>query len=204
MLSLDVIEPSSGPWASQIVLILKPDSSIRICVDYRRLNTVTCKDTYALPRMDDCIDSLGIGQYFSTLDANAMYWQFSVAPDDRDKTAFMSHRGLHQFKRLPFGLVTAPDTFQRSVNAILSSVRFKCTITYLYDIIIYSSMFFEERLIDLLKVLKLLRDSGITLKLANCSFCAMEVQYLGFIVGREGLKVDEMKLEAIWRSLPPR
>jgi hypothetical protein len=203
MLSMDVIEPSSSPWASPIVLIPKPDGSIRFCVDYRRLNTVTRKDSYAVPRMDDCIDSLGTAKYFSTLDANAGYWQIAVAPDDRNKTAFTSHRGLYRFKRLPFGLVTAPATFQRAVDVILSSVRFQCAITYLDDIIIYSSSF-EQHLIDLRKVLKPLRDSGITLKLAKCSFCAMEVQYLGFIVGRDGLKVDETKLEAIQKSLPPR
>jgi Reverse transcriptase (RNA-dependent DNA polymerase)/RNase H-like domain found in reverse transcriptase len=203
MLSLDVIESSSSPWASPIVLIPKPDGSIRFCVDYRRLNTVTRKDSYVLPRMDDCIDSLGTARYFSTLDDNAGYWQISVAPNDRGKTAFTSHRGLYQFKRLPFGLVTAPATFQRAVDVILSSVRFQCAITYLDDIIIYSSSF-EQHHVDLRKVLKLLRDSGITLKLAKCSFCATEVQYLGFIVGRAGLKVDETKLEAFQKSLPPR
>jgi transposase InsO family protein len=203
MLSMDVIEPCSGPWASPIVLIPKPDGSIRFCVDYRRLNKVTRKDSYALPRMDDCIDSLGTAQFFSTLDANAGYWQISVAPEDRDKTAFTSHRGLYRFKRLPFGLVSAPATFQRAIDVILSSVRFQCAITYLDDIIIYSSSF-EQHLRDLGKVLKLLRDSGITLKLSKCSFFVPEVQYLGFVVGRDGLKVDGTKLEAIQKALPPR
>ena len=203
MISMDVIEPSSSPWASPIVLIPKPDGSIRFCVDYHRLNKVTRKDSYALPRMDDCIDSLGTAQYFSTLDANAGNWQIAVAPEDRDKTAFTSHRGLYQFKRLPFGLVSAPATFQRAVDIILSSVRFQCAITYLDDIIIYSSSW-ERHLEDLKRVIESLRDSGITLQLAKCSFCATEVQYLGFIVGRDGLKVDNSKLSAIQKSLPPR
>jgi hypothetical protein len=93
MLSLYVIEHSGSPWASPIVLIPKPDDSIRLCVDYRSLNTVNRKYSYALPRMNDCIDSLGTAQYFSTLDSSAGYWNISVAPDDRDKTSFTSHRG---------------------------------------------------------------------------------------------------------------
>jgi transposase InsO family protein len=203
MISMDVIEPSSGPWASPIVLIPKPDGSIRFCVDYRKLNTVTRKDCYALPRMDDCIDSLGDAKYFSTLDANAGYWQISVAKEDQDKTSFTSHRGLYSFKRLPFGLVTAPATFQRAVDVILSSVRFQCALTYLDDIIIYSSSF-EQHLEDLKTVLSLLQKAGITLKLEKCSFCAEEVQYLGFVVGRKGLRVDESKLDAVKKSVPPK
>jgi transposase InsO family protein len=203
MIAMDVIEPCSGPWASPIVLIPKPDGSIRFCVDYRRLNSVTRKDSYALPRMDDCIDSLGDAKYFSTLDANAGYWQISVTAEDQEKTAFTSHRGLYKFKRLPFGLVTAPATFQRAVDVILSTVRFQCALTYLDDIIVYSSSF-DQHLGDLENVLKLLQDAGITLKLSKCSFCAEEVQYLGFIVGRRGLRVDDSKLEAVRKSLPPR
>jgi hypothetical protein len=203
MISMDVIEPTCGPWASPIVLIPKPDGSIRFCVDYRRLNSVTRKDSYALPRMDDCIDSLGDSQYFSTLDANAGNWQISVAPEDRDKTAFTSHRGLYRFKRLPFGLATAPATFQRAIDVILSSVRFQCALTYLDDIILYSSSL-EQHLVDLTKVLSLLREAGITLKLSMCSFCAEKVQYLGFIVGRDGLRVDNSKLEAVRRANSPR
>jgi Reverse transcriptase (RNA-dependent DNA polymerase) len=94
MKELDVVEPARGPWASPVVLIPKPDGSIRFCVDYRRLNAVTTKDSYALPRIDDSLDSLGGAQYFTTLDANSGYWQIEVAPEDQDKTAFTTHRGL--------------------------------------------------------------------------------------------------------------
>jgi Reverse transcriptase (RNA-dependent DNA polymerase) len=131
MKELKVVEPASGPWASPVVLIPKPDGSVRFCVDYRRLNSVTSKDSYALPRIDDSIDSLGGAQYFTTLDANSGYWQIVVSPEDQDKTTFTTHRGLYRFKRLPFGLVSAPATFQRAIDVILSSVRFQCALTYL-------------------------------------------------------------------------
>jgi hypothetical protein len=108
-------------------------------VEYRPLNLVTRKDSYALPLMEDCIDSLGDAQYFSTLDVNDGYWQISVAPEDRDYTAFTSHRGLFRFKLLPFGLATDPATFQRAIDVILSSVRPQCALTYLDDDVMYSS-----------------------------------------------------------------
>jgi Reverse transcriptase (RNA-dependent DNA polymerase) len=138
MLDMKVIEPASGPWSAPIVLIQKPDGSIRFCIDYRKLNDVSVNDSYALPRIDDCLYSLGSAQYFTTLDANSDYWQINFAPEDREKTAFTSHRGLFQFLRMPFGLKTAPATFQRSIDVILSTVCFQRALTYLDDIAVYS------------------------------------------------------------------
>jgi transposase InsO family protein len=202
MKDLDVVEPAGGPWASPVVLIPKPDGSVRFCVDYRRLNAVTIKDSYALPRIDDSIDSLGGAQYFSTLDANSGYWQIAVSPNDQDKTTFTTHRGLFRFKRLPFGLVSAPATFQRALDVILSSVRFQCALTYLDDIIVYSTTF-GQHLLDLHTVLSLLKAAGITLKLSKCKFAAPEVPYLGYIVGRAGLRVDTSKISALQAATPP-
>jgi Reverse transcriptase (RNA-dependent DNA polymerase) len=108
MLELDVIEPSMSEWASPVVLVPKPDGSLRFCVDYRKLNSITERDVYPLPRMDDCLDSLGDAQVFSTLDANYGYLQVKVEEKDRDKTSFTCHAGTYKFKRMPFGLVNAP------------------------------------------------------------------------------------------------
>mgnify|MGYP003465558827 FL=1 len=160
MLDMDVIEPSSGPWSAPVVLIPKPDGFILFCIDYRKLNAVTTNDSYALPRVDDCLDSLGDARYFTTLDANCGYWQIDVNEADREKTAFTSHKGLFQFKRMPFGLMTAPATFQRAIDVVLSSVRFQCALTYLDDIVIYSPTF-DQHLLDLARVLQLLRDAGV-------------------------------------------
>jgi hypothetical protein len=163
MLKMDVIEPATSPRLSPIVLIPKLDSSIRFCIDYRRLNAVTENDSYAIPRIDDCLDSLRDARFFTTLDANCGYWQIGVAPTDRNKTTFTSHRGLYRFKRMPFGLMSAPATFQRAIDVILSTARFQCALTYLDDIIIYSPSF-EQHLLDLAMVLKLLDDAGVSLK----------------------------------------
>jgi len=93
MLKKGIIEPATSEWASPIVLVPKKDGQLRFCVDYRRLNDITVSDTYPLPRMDDCIDSLGDANVFSTLDCNSGYWQIPVAEQDRDKTTFTSHMG---------------------------------------------------------------------------------------------------------------
>jgi hypothetical protein len=171
-------------------------------VYYRKLNAVTEKDSYALPRIDDCLDSLGGGRYFTNLDANCGYWQIGVAPADRDKTTFTSNRCLYRFKRMLFGLVSALATFQRTIDVVLNTFKFQCALTYLDDIVIYSATF-EQHFIDLNRVLKLLEDAGISLKLSKCSFAAYQVQYLGYKVGRAGLEVDDSKIEAVIRAVPP-
>jgi hypothetical protein len=94
MLRAGLIEPDSSEWASPVVLVPKPDGSMRFCIDYRRLNTVTIRDSYPLPRMDECIDSFGDASVFSTLDCNSGYWQIPVSPEDKEKTTFTSHKGL--------------------------------------------------------------------------------------------------------------
>jgi hypothetical protein len=91
MLKARVIEPVNSDWASPFVLLQKPDGSMRFCIDYRRLNALTVRDSYPLPRMDECIDSLGDARIFSTLDCNSGYWQIPVKPADRAKTTFTSH-----------------------------------------------------------------------------------------------------------------
>jgi Reverse transcriptase (RNA-dependent DNA polymerase) len=103
---------------------------------------------------------------------------------------------------MPFGLMTAPATFQRAIDKVLSSVRFQCALTYLDDIVIYSPTF-EQHLEDLSKVLKLLRDAGVSLKRAKCSFAALQVKDLGLKVSQAGVEVDEDKIVSVRRALPP-
>lgn len=92
-----VIRPSKSPWASPVVLIPKSDGSIRFCVDYRRLKAVTRSDSYPLPRLNECLDSLGAAQWFTALDADCGYWQIPVHPKDVPMTAFTCHKGLSEY-----------------------------------------------------------------------------------------------------------
>lgn len=123
MLQKEVIKPSNSPWASPIVLVKKKDGSTRFCVDYRRLNSVTVKDAYPLPRVDESLDSLAGAKYFCTLDLASGYWQVVMQPEDRPKTAFASHKGLFEFTVMPFGLSNSPATFERLMEIVLCGLQ---------------------------------------------------------------------------------
>jgi len=135
---LGVFEPSSAEWAFPVVLVPKPDGTMRFCVDYCRLNEVTVRDVYPLPRVDDCIEFLGATKVFSTLDCNSGCWQIPVADEDRDKTTFGCHEGAYRYIRLPFGLSNAPATFQPAIDMILEGLKWKSCLVYLDDIIVFS------------------------------------------------------------------
>ena len=139
MLAHNVIQPSRSPWASPIVIVRKKDGSARFCVDYRKLNAITRKDAYPLPRIDDTLDTLSGSQWFSTLDLLSGYWQVEVAEGDRDKTAFATQSGFCEFKVMPFGLCNAPATFQRLMDLVLAGVQWSHCQVYMDDIIVVGS-----------------------------------------------------------------
>jgi Reverse transcriptase (RNA-dependent DNA polymerase) len=137
MLKAEVIEPATSEWASPIFLVAKPDGSTRFCVDCRLLDAVTVRDSYPLPRMDECINSLGDAKIFTKLDCNSGYCQIPVRPEDREKTTFTSHEGFYWFLRMHFGLRNAPATFQLFVDITLSGLTWKTCLVYLDDIIAF-------------------------------------------------------------------
>jgi len=138
MLQAQVIEESSSPWARPVVLIRKKDGSLRFCVDYRRLNAVTRKDVFPLPRIDDLLDQLGGKRVFSTLDARSGYWQIQMHETSREKTAFVTMDGLYEFRVMPYGLCNAPATFQRLMQRTVAGLGSFCSV-YVDDIIVFSS-----------------------------------------------------------------
>lgn len=202
-LKLGVIEPSQAEWSLPVVIVPKAVGTPRFCVDYRRLNKITVKDTYPLPRMDDCIDFLGDAMVFSTMDCNAGYWQIPVAEEDEDKTTFTSHEGTFRYVRLPFGLTNAPATFQRALDMLLAGLKWKTCLVYLDDIIVFSSSA-HEHVGHLREVLSLLAQSGISLKASKCHLFQEEVEYLGHIVGKGTQRVNEKNLVGLRKAHPPR
>ena len=137
-LKAGVIEPAMSEWAAPVLFAPKKDGKLRFCIDYRKLNSMTVKDTYPLPRMDECIDSLGESEYFTTIDAFAGYWQINLRKRDRHKTAFVCHAGTYEYKRMPFGLTNAPACFQRALDMILTKYKWKTCLVYIDDVVIYS------------------------------------------------------------------
>ncbi|GFS49286.1 retrovirus-related Pol polyprotein from transposon 17.6 [Trichonephila clavipes] len=186
----DVIEPSSSHWASPIVLVRKKGST-RFCVDYRRLNNVTKKDSYPLPSIDDTLDTLASNTWFSTLDLKSGYWQVELHPDNKEKTAF-----TWQFKVMPFGLCNAPATFDRLMETVLGGLSYEACQVYLDDIIIVGRSF-EEHLKNIRRVLQKLKEANLKLSPTKCHLFRREVTYLGPIISAEGVRTDPDKISAV-------
>jgi hypothetical protein len=145
MHDLGVIRPSTSPWASPIVIVKKKDGTERFCIDYRKLNKVTVKDVYPLPRIDDILFALGNTSYYTSLDLLSGYWQVEVAEKDKPKTAFTSYfGGLWEFNVLPFGLCNAPSIFQRLVEIIFRGYLWNFCFVYIDDVLIASRTFQEH------------------------------------------------------------
>lgn len=133
MLQDDIIEPANGPYAAPITLQPKKDGSLRFCVDFRGLNSVTIRDVYPIPRIDDTFDQLQHVKYFTSMNLRSGFWQVELDETSRDKTAFISHAGLFRFKVMPFGLTNAPATFQRLMDLVLGRLKWSCALVYLDD-----------------------------------------------------------------------
>jgi RNase H-like domain found in reverse transcriptase/Reverse transcriptase (RNA-dependent DNA polymerase) len=176
---------------------------MRFCVDYRKLNNLTERYVYPLPRLDECIDILSVAVVFSTLDVNSGYWEVSIHPDDRGKTTFTCHVGKYGFKRMPFGLRNAPSIFQRAIDVILFGVRWLKCLFYLDDIIVFSSSM-ASQVEDLDKVLSLLRDAGVSLRLDKYHFFRRRVNYLGHVIEPGKLSVQATKVDTILKAKLPR
>ncbi|CAJ0626548.1 8149_t:CDS:2 [Entrophospora sp. SA101] len=192
MLENGIIRESTSSWASPIVVVKKKNNKLRFCVDYRKLNAYTEQDKYPLPLIADIFDSLEGSKYFSSLDLASGYWQMEVAEEDKKKTAFISKHGLYEFNRMPFGLTNAPASFQRLMNKVLSKEIGRFVVVYLDDINIYSKSF-EEHLEHLEIVFSRLRQAGLKLGKDKCSFAKTQLEFLGHIVGRDGLQPDPKK-----------
>ena len=135
------IEPSNSPWSSPIDLAKKRDGTYRLCVDYRRVKALTVKDAQPLPRTDDILEALEGVTWFSCLDLASGYWQLPVRPEDRPKTAFMTHQGQFQWTCMPFGLTNGPASFMRMMNLALKGLTWTQCLVYLDDIVVWGNTF---------------------------------------------------------------
>ena len=195
LLKEGLISESTSQWAHPIVCVAKPDGSIRLCVNYKDVNSVTVPDRYPMARIDDLIQKVGKAKYISTLDNTAGYWQIPVHPESKDKTAFVSHRGLYHWNVLSFGLRNAGATFQKTINLVLDKHR-EYANAYIDDTSCYSNTW-NDHLKHLDLVLSAFETAGMTLKLKKCKFAWSTLKYIGHVIGSGNIEADQSKIEAI-------
>ncbi|KAJ8337414.1 hypothetical protein SKAU_G00386340 [Synaphobranchus kaupii] len=196
MAAAGVIEPSDSPWAAPAVLVQKKSGEWRFCVDYRRLNSATTKDSYPLPRIDEALDHISGSSWFSSLDLRSGYWQVRLAPEAKPKTAFTIGQGLWQFRVMPFGLCNAPATFERLMERVLAAVPRSHCVVYLDDLLVHASDF-QQALANLTDVLAAIRQAGLRLNPKKCQLLRRETAFLGHIVSERGVATDPSKVAAV-------
>ena len=197
MLRLGAIRKSCSPWASTIVLVRKKNGKLRFCIDLRKLNSKTLKDSYALPRIEQTLEHLKGSKVFSTLDLTSGYWQVEMAEECKQFTAFtVGPLGFYECEAMPFGANNAPATFQRLMEECLGDLNLNWCIVYLDDVIVFSSTP-EEHLERLEAVFKKLSEAGLKLKPSKCKFFQSSLTYLGHLISEEGIATDPSKIQAV-------
>ena len=201
MLDCGVITQSNSPWASPVVVVPKKGGAFRFCIDYRKLNNVTVKDVYPLPRIQEVMDRIGGSQWISTFDMANGYWQIAMDKRDQHKTAFICHAGLFEWTVMPFGLTNAPATFQRLTEAIFAGVAYRQP--YFDDIMIFSKNFVDH-LAHLEDTFLQCHRTGVVFKTSKSEVAKKEVTLLGFIAGVNGVRTDPSKVTAIQHFPRPK
>ncbi len=201
MLTAGVITPSASEWAT-VILVCKKDEGVRWCVDYRRFNSLTVKDAYHLPKIDECLDVLGGATMFSTLDLQSGYWQIAVDDKDREKTAFITKWAIYEYTQMPFGLCNTPSTFQRVMELVLRGLQWEALFIYLDDVIVLGRGV-DESLDRLAQVFQRLHSCGLKLKPSKCHLLQEEMLFLGHVVSGEGVRPNPALVRDVQLWNPP-
>ena len=194
MLTAGVIKPVESEWAFPILLVGKPDGSVRFCVDFRRLNERMLRDNYPLPHVEDILDGMRGAQVFSTIDLFSGYWQIRLSPECSKIATFICKFGTFAFQVTPYGLRNAPATFQRMMYEVLKDLPF--VKVYMDDIVVFSKTL-EDHFNHLSKVFNRLNEKKLKIKLQKCEFAKPSVRLLGHIISSEGINTDPVKIETI-------
>jgi hypothetical protein len=189
MLNKGLIHPSASPWGSLVLFVDKRDSTIRLCVDYRKLNEVTIKNKYPLPKIEDLFDQLNGAKVFSKIDLHTGYHQLKVRESDIPKTAFTTRYGLFKYTVMSFGLTNAPAYFMNLMNKVFMKFLDKFVVVFINDILVYSKTE-EEHATHLQLVLGTLREHHLYAKFSKCEFWLKEVGFLGHVISAGGVSVD--------------
>lgn len=196
LLSQGFIQASSSPWAAPALFARKKDGTLRLCTDYRGLNSVTIKNRYPIPRIDEILDSLQGSEIFSKIDLRQGYYQIRIRESDVPKTAFRTHFGHFEYRVMPFGLSNAPATFMQLMHSIFHDLLNKYVTIYLDDILIFSKSL-NDHYNHLHEVLKRLKENRLYAKMSKCHFCVDQIEFLGHVISKDGISVDPQKVRAI-------
>ena len=202
MVKEGVIVPSKSAYASNLLLVRKPDPSSeggvknRVCASFVRLNTHTEKDSYPLPGIQYIYDKIGRSKWFTTMDLLSGFWQVMIKPEHRHKTAFITMRGLYEFVVMPFDLCNAPATFQRLMDAVILPEYRHFIETHIDDLMTHS-MTYGEHINHLDVLFKQLKQHKLVVKLSKCKFAQLEVKFLGHIISQNKMKTNPEAVEAV-------
>jgi hypothetical protein len=202
LIAQDIIEPSMSPWASPIVYVKKKDGTWRLCVDFRKLNQIAKTCAYPLPRINDMLSIMSGSRFFTTIDLAKGFWQIGLDEESKEKTSFTTTFGQFQYKRLPFGLATAPGAFQKVLETVLAGLVWTKCLVYIDDILVFS-VTWEDHLSTLSEVFQRLIKADLKIKLKKCEFARTECLYLGHILNSGGISPDPEKVSAIKELTPP-
>ncbi|GJP32306.1 hypothetical protein CLOM_g16888 [Closterium sp. NIES-68] len=197
------IEPNASPYGAPILFVNKKGGGLRMCVDYRALNKIMIKNIYPLLTIEDLFDRLQGAQWFSALDLAQGYHQLRITEEDVPKTALRSPFNRFQWRVLGFGLTNAPASFQRVMNDVFREAIGHFVLVYLDNILVYSKTE-EEHAQHLKWVLGKLREHKFYARLWKCHFYKRKLEYLGYLVGNNRLKVDPKKVVAVQNWLVPQ
>src|SRR6266540_3908956 len=207
MLQNGIIKESSSSYAFNVVVIRKKDRAgeemDRLCINYAPLNKHTIPDRYPLPNINEMLSSFWGSKWFTVIDLASAYWQFQLRKKDRSKTAFLTRNGQYQFKVMPFGLNNALATFQRLMNKVLRQYIGRFVQVYLDDVIIYSNNLDEYKR-HIKAVLEKIREANLKLKPSKCQWFQIELKFVGYLVGRNGIRPNPQNVEKIKNTEVPK
>lgn len=193
LLSKGYIRPSNSPYGSPVLFAKKKDGSLRLCVDYRRLNAITIRDKYAIPNMTGLLDRLTNAKFFTKIDLRWGYHQIRIAEESIPLTAFRTRYGSYEWVVMPFGLTNCPSNFQRMVNNTLAGLVDDILVVFFDDILIFSDTL-DQHIFDVRRTLECLRRRNLYANISKCFFNKPEVIYVGYRVTPQGLTVDPSRL----------
>ena len=201
LVELGIVVPSTSPWASPVVPVPKKDGTVRVCIDYRKLNEVTIADPYYMTTLEEILEKVGESRVMTKLDLAKGFYQVEVEPQSQEKTAFISPFGKFEFTRIPFGLKNAPAIFQRLMEVVLRDC-YCFSAPYIDDILVFSGSG-AEHVQHLRLVLEKLRKFGMTINEKKCEFGKEKVEYLGHIIGGGELAVPAHRAAAMADYIRP-